>query len=538
MDATLLLLLRSCLDIGTPSADSDYAVSEVLSYGRKYSVLGVAMNHLSRHNMRPRILSDYINKSIASAQKAMLQETSHIINALSVNNIPALCFKGATLAKLIYDNGIYRDPCSDIDIMVNDNKLILAETYLNTIGYKSFDITSKTKEWRIKYRHDPIQLFNGRYHIDLHSTRHYNSVDVEYLFALAIRRNAFDIYDSFIFAVWHFYHNFYRLDYNYTVVNFKLRYITDIIYTARKCINTNKGELLIRIRGANASNVSCFALNKLVELYDYINEEAPKDIITLYKQIQNTKNDIANNRALEKQWRYGNYNSNFWSCIFDNPTEKAQIQKQINSTRIDRTYKIDKRKAMQLCIMDKGYTLEEDRIKSYLASNITPKEGLPYIAWGIYEENNALRFVLDVCANEIMISEETTIPEPASHLIMVFRVNSDQNNVYRAVVMAREEGAEVKLAKINKNDDKIYIHTRHTEEPEVYKTMNWQTARNGTNHLKISGKITAMDIPFKCSSGEKIGFTIRYNDYEKKGVFGTSLQWPSGVIDQGYIEIK
>jgi len=361
---------------------------------------------------------------------------------------------------------------------------------------------------------------------------------VEYLFKSAIRRNAFDIYDSFIFAAWHFYHNCHRLDFNYTVVNFKLRYITDIIYATHKCINANKNELLLRIRGANASNVSYFALNKLVELYDYINETTPKDVMTLYKQIQNTENGIANNRALEKQWRYGNYNSKFWSCIFDNATEKTQIQKQIDNANIDRAYRIDKREAMQLCIMDKGYMIGEDRIRSYLSSNIIPKEGLPYITWGIYEERNALHFVLDIYTNKIMISEETTIPEPASHLIMVFRVNSDQNNVYRAVVMAREEGAEVKLAKINKNDDKIYIHTRHTEEPEVYKVKNWQTARNGTNHLKISGKITTKDIPFKCNNGEKIGFTIRYNDYEKKGVFGTSLQWPSGIIDQGYIEIK
>jgi len=112
---------------------------KVVALCEKHRVFGLVGRQLSARNWEnvpplPRAKWDRYFAAISLHSAALTHELLRVCNALEAAGIPVVPFKGPTLARFAYGNGVVR-PFADLDVLVSRSQVQRAHKFLRSLGY-------------------------------------------------------------------------------------------------------------------------------------------------------------------------------------------------------------------------------------------------------------------------------------------------------------------------------------------------------------------------------------------------------------------
>lgn len=112
---------------------------KVVALCEKHRVFGLVGRQLSARGWKnvpplPRATWDRYFAAVSLHSAALTHELLRVCNALEAAGIPVVSFKGPTLARFAYGNGVVR-PFADLDVLVSRSQVQQAHQFLRSLGY-------------------------------------------------------------------------------------------------------------------------------------------------------------------------------------------------------------------------------------------------------------------------------------------------------------------------------------------------------------------------------------------------------------------
>ena len=549
-------LARLCLGMAPKwditSTDFEKLI-DVASRHRIMGILAEALHNLEGIDEKHRLWSTNIINEYKQRLDIFEAEMHSISQLLKAHGIKHYFLKGVDYANRLYKNRHERF-MRDLDMMVDASQVWKVTDLLKTSGYKQARLflhrksrqkldlyedeipTSYIREENEVYLHrchDPVSVVRfidsgivDSISIDLHQNKNFHVLDINKMCEEAMSFSyksissnylAFSDMDTVIFAAWHLFHHLVEQvpDEGFLFIRYNhLKQVSDLWRSLDSLGIENPStqkHLIGRIIATKSMNIMLYALEKLIALFNFLDEPPPSGIIATYEQLLSRLPEGLS-RSMESTWNYAGECFNFWQWILDTHSEMESISLLISINRKKGLYNFHakergKEQLSYIPVREPAYVLGADRLASLVQRDDNIDLYYPSFDFATqWNEDGIYLHFITTDNIEMQIKFSSSV--------------SDEYNAFKSLTVRM----------YNKT---IKLHSKDYDLDTLNNTIQLASIKENEYTVFIPGHI----LPFELRSGNSFAMRLIFETIDKDEFFPFTpenyhpkLSWPAGIV--------